>query len=304
MDAYIGKTCPYCQFPIKPGEEVHKCRQCGTAHHEDCWRENGGCTTYGCLEAPARPDSAQQLDPGVEAVGTEVTVLPATKPGAEPISPKLADRVVKLALVALLASAVAFIALAVYREKALQEIDRRLRACVPAVLSAYAALSSDGSIEDIPSLIRECDSLISSVEVYARELNRAEDTLESWWPHLPTDRRKLESIRSERGRVQAVLNTLYDVRSQAQERLNQLRQLEEERRRAQDQIIYNLWLYEQRMRQLHPDLYSGEDPLEQENGEPYDSYADPDSGSATEDSSGYLQDSDDEDAASSVPNDR
>jgi hypothetical protein len=48
----IGKTCPYDQFPIASQDEVILCPQCGTPHHADCWRENRGCTTYGCARAP------------------------------------------------------------------------------------------------------------------------------------------------------------------------------------------------------------------------------------------------------------
>jgi hypothetical protein len=44
----VGKTCPYCQFPIKQGSEVLECANCKIPHHEDCWEENGGCTTFGC----------------------------------------------------------------------------------------------------------------------------------------------------------------------------------------------------------------------------------------------------------------
>lgn len=41
-------TCPYCQTQFRPGERAHVCPQCQIPHHEDCWRENGGCTTFGC----------------------------------------------------------------------------------------------------------------------------------------------------------------------------------------------------------------------------------------------------------------
>jgi hypothetical protein len=47
----IGKTCPYCRFPLKPGEQVVTCPACNLPHHADCWRENQGCTTYGCRGA-------------------------------------------------------------------------------------------------------------------------------------------------------------------------------------------------------------------------------------------------------------
>jgi hypothetical protein len=44
----VGKTCPYCRFPLKPGEAVITCPACKLPHHADCWTENRGCTTYGC----------------------------------------------------------------------------------------------------------------------------------------------------------------------------------------------------------------------------------------------------------------
>ncbi len=48
----VGKTCPYCRFPIKAGEAVQRCPSCGEPHHRDCWVENGGCTIYGCRSSP------------------------------------------------------------------------------------------------------------------------------------------------------------------------------------------------------------------------------------------------------------
>jgi len=48
MAELTQKTCPYCQTQFRPGEHAHVCPQCHIPHHEDCWRENGGCTTFGC----------------------------------------------------------------------------------------------------------------------------------------------------------------------------------------------------------------------------------------------------------------
>lgn len=48
----IGKTCPYCQTPIKPGEAVVFCSACSIPHHRECWNEGGGCTTFGCNGNP------------------------------------------------------------------------------------------------------------------------------------------------------------------------------------------------------------------------------------------------------------
>lgn len=43
-----GKTCPFCQTLIKPNINVIVCDKCKTPHHEECWIENGKCTTFGC----------------------------------------------------------------------------------------------------------------------------------------------------------------------------------------------------------------------------------------------------------------
>jgi len=60
-DEYVGKICPYCRFPIKSAEEIVVCPQCEVPHHLDCWRENEGCTTYGCTGGTP---AAQQLTRG------------------------------------------------------------------------------------------------------------------------------------------------------------------------------------------------------------------------------------------------
>lgn len=45
----IGKNCPFCQTPIKPGKNTVTCDKCKVVHHEECWKENNGCTTFGCV---------------------------------------------------------------------------------------------------------------------------------------------------------------------------------------------------------------------------------------------------------------
>ncbi len=47
-----NKICPYCQSKIKKGADFTICSHCGTPHHRECWNENGGCTTYGCINNP------------------------------------------------------------------------------------------------------------------------------------------------------------------------------------------------------------------------------------------------------------
>ncbi len=46
--SFTGKTCPFCQFPIKQDSETVLCSSCKIPHHRECWQENGGCTTFGC----------------------------------------------------------------------------------------------------------------------------------------------------------------------------------------------------------------------------------------------------------------
>lgn len=49
VNDYIGKTCPFCKTEFKPDEEIVVCSECDMPHHKDCWVENQGCTTFGCL---------------------------------------------------------------------------------------------------------------------------------------------------------------------------------------------------------------------------------------------------------------
>lgn len=58
-----GKTCPYCQAPIKPNVHVHVCDACGIPHHAECWRDNGGCTTFGCSNASSGSPAPVQPQP-------------------------------------------------------------------------------------------------------------------------------------------------------------------------------------------------------------------------------------------------
>ena len=44
----VGKTCAYCGAGIGAISPSVICSQCQTAHHAECWRRKGGCTTAGC----------------------------------------------------------------------------------------------------------------------------------------------------------------------------------------------------------------------------------------------------------------
>jgi hypothetical protein len=47
----MPQNCPYCRESISDSELV-ECPTCHAPHHRDCWIENGGCTVFGCENAP------------------------------------------------------------------------------------------------------------------------------------------------------------------------------------------------------------------------------------------------------------
>lgn len=51
MTKIMELLCPYCRSSINEHEEKIICHECHTAHHRDCWNENGGCTRFGCKAA-------------------------------------------------------------------------------------------------------------------------------------------------------------------------------------------------------------------------------------------------------------
>ena len=72
-------VCPYCRTSLEGEDEVASCPACNTPHHASCLAENGGCTVFGCSEAPADDVkvsvSAQDLRP---EVATSVAARPRT----------------------------------------------------------------------------------------------------------------------------------------------------------------------------------------------------------------------------------
>lgn len=61
-----NKTCPYCQSKLKLSADFVVCPNCGTPHHKECWDENKGCTTYGCIN---NPNTERKINLGSEDVG-------------------------------------------------------------------------------------------------------------------------------------------------------------------------------------------------------------------------------------------
>jgi len=48
--------CPYCRENLETSSErIFQCVQCGAKLHENCWKENKQCTTWGCQSGVALP---------------------------------------------------------------------------------------------------------------------------------------------------------------------------------------------------------------------------------------------------------
>jgi TM2 domain-containing membrane protein YozV len=68
----LNPICPYCRTEVGEAEgERTECPGCGTPHHADCFAENGGCTVFGCANAPS--DEAKVTVSGTDLMGNMVT---------------------------------------------------------------------------------------------------------------------------------------------------------------------------------------------------------------------------------------
>lgn len=71
-------VCPYCRMPFDEAAPPKIfCTACGMPHHEDCYRENGGCTVFGCKCAPAD-------DPKLQVSQSDLSAIPVA---AQPYAP-------------------------------------------------------------------------------------------------------------------------------------------------------------------------------------------------------------------------
>jgi TM2 domain-containing membrane protein YozV len=66
-------VCPYCRMPFDEASPPRIfCAACGMPHHEDCYRENGGCTVFGCKCAPADDPKLQVSQSDLSAISMPV----------------------------------------------------------------------------------------------------------------------------------------------------------------------------------------------------------------------------------------
>src|SRR5438309_6977746 len=75
-----GLICPYCRTNIGTGDEPLVCEGCGTAHHADCYAENGGCTIFGCSRAPGDEPKVSVSSPELVAVAVPAMVVETRLP--------------------------------------------------------------------------------------------------------------------------------------------------------------------------------------------------------------------------------
>ena len=78
-------TCPICGCGFEESDEIRICSDCKTPHHDECWAENRGCSTYGCASAAHQEThtagsmlSEQGSQPGMVACPACGAIHPAT----------------------------------------------------------------------------------------------------------------------------------------------------------------------------------------------------------------------------------
>jgi hypothetical protein len=58
--------CSICQTVIAPGEQQTTCPSCGLEFHAACWRENYGCSAYGCDQVNVLAPPDEQSTPATD----------------------------------------------------------------------------------------------------------------------------------------------------------------------------------------------------------------------------------------------
>ena len=80
-----AEVCPYCRTKIVAEDGPIVCEGCGTAHHADCYTENGGCTIFGCSKAPGDEPKLSVSTPELAAMpatpAPPLSMLPVVSPG-------------------------------------------------------------------------------------------------------------------------------------------------------------------------------------------------------------------------------
>jgi TM2 domain-containing membrane protein YozV len=75
----MSASCPYCRTVFETDDAIVACSGCQTKHHADCLEENGGCTVFGCSQAPAEESKISVSDQDLVS-GTHPQVPPPVHP--------------------------------------------------------------------------------------------------------------------------------------------------------------------------------------------------------------------------------
>lgn len=102
-----GQVCPYCRFTLKPGAAMVSCPACSAVHHQECWKDNGGCAILGCAAAPASPTQTAPVAPPAPVPAAPAPAPTGAAPDPPPPSPRRVSGLVIAAVLAVLAASAA-----------------------------------------------------------------------------------------------------------------------------------------------------------------------------------------------------
>jgi hypothetical protein len=80
----MSTACPYCRAGFEPEDEVKLCEACATPHHADCYAENGGCTVFGCANAPVDEPKISITASDMRGASPAAAAPPSTAPTPPP----------------------------------------------------------------------------------------------------------------------------------------------------------------------------------------------------------------------------
>ena len=55
---YEGQICAICKKEIYLGDLIHICPDCQSINHEDCWQNDGGCSSLSCNSLSSSPNNS------------------------------------------------------------------------------------------------------------------------------------------------------------------------------------------------------------------------------------------------------
>ena len=114
MEEHIGKICPFCKTEIKEDDTVKICPACGIPHHQSCWEENRGCTTFGCSEQHYEPQDNGTAESSVaDSIEQYNSAIQSKKPK------KKSTKIVVIAASALIIIIIGILGFQTYQKNAL-----------------------------------------------------------------------------------------------------------------------------------------------------------------------------------------